>query len=310
MICPDSDLLKERAAETIKSCLPDAADWERLVFWGDEEPDQLFWDALTQSSLFSANRLIVVRRAQLWKADIWKSISAALARPRDNAWPFFCLEVGHEKGKFKIPVHIAKLKCIEFARKQGWGWEQKGLEGPTLEKFVDNEARRAGIVFEAEARRLFLDNVIPDAGAVRNEINKLALLNKGEKISPEALAMDSGSLERDAFGALKKIERGDWRGVVEDMNSGAQASRLFFLLAVAARELRLFWQLEDGGSPWLPRDEAQLKRKLAAKLGKKGISQGFALIADAEWSVKSGARTPEQTLETFCLEITQLFAGS
>lgn len=309
LICPDSELLKERAESLLAEHPPASGEWERRVFWGDEEPTQVFWDALSQTSLFVSNRQVIVRQANLWKVDVWKNLSSALARPRENVWPFLCLEVGWEKGKFKIPAHIEKLKCMEFARKKGWLWERKGLEGAELEKFVAQEARRAKVSFEPEALRLFLENVIPDASAIRMEINKLAILNRGEKIVPETLSIDSGTYERDAFGTLKKIEAGNWRGVLEDINSGNQSNRLFFLLAVTERELRLFWQLLDGATPRMPKDEAPIKRKIASRLGKQGAARGFAIVANAEWQVKSGSRTPEQTLETFCYEITTLFAS-
>ena len=310
LICPDSELLKERMAALQAKYLDDPAKWEKTAVWGDEEPDARFWESLGQGGLFGNSRLLIARQAHLWKAEAWKAMSSALSSRRDNLWPFICLEVGWEKGKFKIPAHIAKLKFLEFARKRGWVWEQKGLEGAELEKFVLREAKKAGVILEGEALRLFLDNVIPDAGAVRSEIGKLALLHRGEKVSPDMLAMDSGNMEKDAFGALRKMENGDFKGVIEDIQGGNQSGRLFFLISVAARELRLLWQLEDGGNPWMPRDEAPLKRKIARSLGKKGLARGFALVARAEWLVKSGERSPEQTFETFCMELARLFAGA
>lgn len=310
LICPDSDLLKEQIARTLKNFIPAGETWERRVFWGDEEPGDAFWEALTLTGLFAAKRTVVVRQAHLWNAETWKALSSALAAERDAVWPFICLEVGFEKGKFKVPAHIANSACFRFADKKGWIWRQKPLVGPELEKFVVAEAKKAGVALESETLRLFIESAIPEAAAIRMELGKLALLGKGEKISPDQLCIDSGNYERDAFETLTKMEKNDWAGVLEDLRRGQQSSRLFFLIAVIARELRLFWQLQDGARPWMPPAHAAMKTALARGLGKKGVSRGFAIVARAEWLVKSGRQTPEQTLETFCMEMTRLFAAA
>ena len=59
------------------------AQWERHVYWGDEEPPQRFWEQLTLQGLFGAPRALIVRQANQWPAAVWKKISHALARPSD-----------------------------------------------------------------------------------------------------------------------------------------------------------------------------------------------------------------------------------
>lgn len=92
LVCPDSRLLQARL-EALVSAQGDSSRWERHVLWGDEEPSPRFWEQLTLQGLFGTPRLLVVRQAHLWPAAVWKKISAALARPSEQCWPFFCLEV-------------------------------------------------------------------------------------------------------------------------------------------------------------------------------------------------------------------------
>ena len=53
--------------------------------------------------------------------------------------------------------------------------------------------------------------------------------------------------------------------------------------------------------------EAGLKKQLALRLGPRGLAEGMAAVADAEWQVKSGRRTPEQTLDFLAARLTVLF---
>lgn len=303
LVCPDSTLLKE---EMEKRAREEASTWKRLVFWGDEEPGPQFWNNLGQVGLFAESRILIVRQAEAWPAAIWKQVSHAVSRQLDHVWPFFCLEVGFEKGKFKIPAHIQKTACFGFAEKQGWIWKSQGL-GQNLEKFAQAHAKKLGLVFEGNDFRHFCQIVPPDAQSVINELEKLALVAYNGKVSADMFPGNSSSKENDAFGLIRKLQNGDMPGAWLEIKKDVDGSLLFFLIALLAREFRLFWQIVAGESPRIYSGDARAKTDMARRLGFAGISTGFAALADAEWQVKSGRQRPEQVLEYLCADMVKLF---
>lgn len=308
LVSPDSGLLLEELEKLLQiHKLPDP--WEKLVFWGDEEPEESFWSSLRQQGLFAGYRLVLVRRAHEWGASVWKNISASLSRPYDNVWPVFCLEVEHEKGKFKIPAYIQKTGAYAFAQKQGWIVAAPPLAGNGVRKFVEKQAKKRGLVFLDGVMAKFCQLIQPDAVAIATELDKLAMLAPKGEINDKMLESGYSQPEGDAFALLKKMENGDLPGVWQEVLGANASSLLFFLIAILARELRLLWQFECGEAPWVAPHEAAFKKNLARKIGKKGLSMGFCYVAEAELQVKSGRMTPEQALENLAVTMTMLFGG-
>lgn len=299
-------MLKEELERQIQASPPQSGQWRRLTFWGDEEPDDSFWEGLKQVGLFLDNRVIIVRQAEAWGAAIWKGLSAALARQLEHAWPIFCLEVEAEKGKFKIPAHIQKTGCFTFADKKGWVWRSVGL-GTNLKPFAAQQAKNMGLAFSPDDLARFCATAPQDAQAVINELRKLALLAEDGKIRPELIGADSAKQESDAFNLIKKITAGDFMGAWQEVEADTDGSLLFFAIAVLAREFRLLWQIAAGEEPRLYPAEASRKRSLARALGFTGISAGMAELADAEWQVKSGRQSTTQTLEILCVNMNRIF---
>lgn len=308
LVCPDSELLREKIDELTSDWLTEPKKWERHVVWGEDPLDSQFWNNLTQTGLFAVNKLFICRNANLWPVAVWKALSATLASPRDNVWPIICLEVEQEKKKFKIPAHIQKQKCYEFAEKQKWIWMRPQLEGQTLQAYVKERLKALKLNMGPEVLNLFIDSVMPYAKAINLELDKLALAAGNKPVTANMLAIDSGNYLKNAFAIIKNLESGRLADAWMELERGDAAARLFFLLTVMAKELRLLWSLNHGENPWMPRGEEELKRRLAKSLGKKGIALGFELLANAEWSVKSGNNTPRQCLEDLCVKLTRLFA--
>ena len=90
--CPDSQILLEEVEARARAWAPQDGPFKRLCFWGDEPPDNSFWEALNLRDLFGSVRLVVVRQAHLWHADVWKLLDKMLARPLTGSFPIFCLE--------------------------------------------------------------------------------------------------------------------------------------------------------------------------------------------------------------------------
>lgn len=314
LVCPDSQLLRAHLAEQLTVFPPAGGPWERHVYWGDEDPPPRFWEQLSLQGLFGASRVLLVRQAQLWPAAVWKKISQALARPSAQCWPFFCLEVNWEKGQPKIPAHIAKLRCLAFADRQGWIWRHEGLTERGVKRHVQQRARDLGLTFEADALEQFCASVPPDAQAIENELQKLSLLRGGTgdagggAITAAMTATAAWSPECNVFACIRHMEAGNLAAVWKELSRSRDSdSLLFSLLALLARELRLLWQTQAGEKVRLHPSEAGFKKQLALRLGPRGLAEGMAVVADAEWQVKSGRRTPEQTLEFLAARLTGLF---
>ncbi|WP_165069049.1 DNA polymerase III subunit delta [Desulfovibrio sp. ZJ200] len=327
LVCPDSQLLRTYLREQLAAFPPASGQWERHVYWGDEEPPPRFWEQLALPGLFGTARALVVRQAQLWPAAVWKNVSQALGRPSTQCWPFFCLEVNWEKGQPKIPAHIAKLRCMGFADRQGWIWRHEGLTERGIKRHVQQRAAALQLSFEPDALEQFCAAVPPDALAIENELQKLTLLrNAGGVRSPEDTATGnapalktittamtstgSWSPECNIFACIRHMEAGNLAAVWKELaRSRDNDSLLFSLLALLAREMRLLWQTWAGEKVRLHPSEAGFKRQLALRLGPRGLAESMAAIMDAEWQVKSGRRTPEQSLEFLAARLTCLFAG-
>ena len=280
LVCPDSRLLQARL-EALVSAQGDSGRWERHVHWGDEEPSPRFWEQLTLQGLFGTPRLLVVRQAHLWPAAVWKKISAALARPSEQCWPFFCLEVAWEKGQPKIPAHIAKLRCLGFADQQGWIWRSEGLSERSIKKYVRDRAQALGIPFEADAFEQFCTSVPPDAQAVENELEKLLLLRPADdgqampwSVTTDMLATSSWAPECNIFACIRHMEAGNLAAVWKELARGRKdvEGLLFPLLSLLARESRQLWQACAGEKVRFHPSEANAKQQLARRLGPAALA--------------------------------------
>ncbi|MDR2745413.1 MAG: DNA polymerase III subunit delta, partial [Desulfovibrio sp.] len=185
LVCPDGLLLRRRLEALAAAFFPPGRPWTRHVHWGDEEPAKTFWDQLTLQGMFGRPRAVVVRQAQQWPAEVWKRLSKALARPSPSCLSFFCLESPFDKGRPKIPPHIAKLPCFDFAGKQGRIWRQDGLDERGVRRYAQARAGDMKLRFQPDALEQFCACLSPDASVIENELQKLALLSRTEKAAGE-----------------------------------------------------------------------------------------------------------------------------
>ncbi|MBD5539054.1 MAG: DNA polymerase III subunit delta [Desulfovibrio sp.] len=309
LVCPDGHMLRRALDDALGAWPPERGEWERHVFWGDEEPPPRFWELLSLEELFGASRAVVVRQAQLWPAATWKKLSRAIARPAARTWPVFCLEGEWEKRRPKIPAHITRLRCFAFADGRGWVWRAEGLGERDVPRHVRERARALGLDFEPQALEQFCASVPPDGLAIENELAKLALMAGDAPVTSAMTAVGGWTPECNVFACIRRMESGDLAGVWRELARSEDSDRLLFsLLALLAREWRLLWQLLAGEEVRLHPSDASFKRALATRLGTGGLARGFAALADAEWQVKSGRRSPAQSLESLAVAMTALCA--
>ncbi|MBS5049894.1 MAG: DNA polymerase III subunit delta [Desulfovibrionaceae bacterium] len=312
-LCPDSTLAREHVDGLLKRVNAVGREREIRTFWADEGLDGRFWEALTMQGLTERPRALLVRGAQTLTAEVWKKLSAVLATPRPDILPVFFLESLWEKGQPKLPAHIAKLRCLEFADKQGWVWRSAGLDARALRKHVQQRAAALELRLTPDALDALCAVVTPDAAAVRGVLEQLALASGDGEVGVELVRnMAESAPEVIIFEFIRHLQSGNsaavWRTLLREGAGGE--SLLFPLLALLTREARLLWQIQAGENVWLPQQTANLKRSLASRLGTSGLANLFAALMEAEWAVKSGRRQPLQALEELVGSLTLAFTSA
>jgi DNA polymerase-3 subunit delta len=309
-ICPDGRLLREHVAAELAAHASGDGAWQRHVYWGDEELPPAFWEHLTLAGLFPVRRALVIRQADALPAAVWKRVSSALAGPKEHCWPFFCLEAAWEKGQPKIPAHIAKLKCFTHADAQGWIWRHAGLDARTLPAFVQKETAKRPLRFAPGALKLLCAGLIPDASAVAAELDKLELAAPDGLVSAELAAQAAHVPAFDIFRFLRLLQGGSVQNAWTDVLRARRENEglLFPLIGLLIREARLLWQLLQGENVRAHPADLGAKRKLTARLGHEGLTKLFRLLFQADLSVKSGARQPEQALDALVADVSLLLA--
>ena len=312
-LCPDSTLAREHVDGLLKRVNAVGREREIRTFWADEGLDGRFWEALTMQGLTERPRALLVRGAQTLTAEVWKKLSAVLATPRPDILPVLFLESLWEKGQPKLPAHIAKLRCLEFADKQGWVWRSAGLDARALRKHVQQRAAALELRLTPDALDALCAVVTPDAAAVRGVLEQLALASGDGEVGVELVRnMAESAPEVIIFEFIRHLQSGNsaavWRTLLREGDGGE--SLLFPLLALLTREARLLWQIQAGENVWLPQQTANLKRSLASRLGTSGLANLFAALMEAEWAVKSGRRQPLQALEELVGSLTLAFTSA
>ena len=309
-ICPDAALLRDYMERELLAAPAGAATPDIQVFWADEGLDSRFWDRLTLLGMDGRKRVLVVRRAHLLPADVWKKLSSALGTPRSGVLPIFCLECPWEKGQPKLPAHIGKLKCLSFADGRKWVWRSAGIEPRSLRQYVQQCASSMGLRMTQDALNTLSEMLIPDASAIRGVLEQLFLASTDGAVDVTLVRqMTEFTPEAVIFDVIRQLENGNvrtvWKTLLREGDGGE--SLLFPLLTLMAREARILWQMRAGEKVYVPQFVENEKRRLAERLGFEGLSEIFDLLQKAELSVKSGSRQPLQAMEELVAGLSLIF---
>ncbi|XPV76779.1 MAG: DNA polymerase III subunit delta [Desulfovibrio sp.] len=312
LICPDAHLLREHL-QTLFSNQTNG--FERKVFWGDEDLPDSFWQDLTVKSLFSTPKALVIRRAHVLKAATWDKLDQVSANIASDVSLFFCLEGSWDKKKAKAPVPavLSRREIWKRAEKNGWSWQSQGLTTESMPAFIKQWAARTGITLEGNTMGLLARRMPEDALAAALELDKLELAaGDDKKLTPEHVELVPPSGEMDFFDFMEVISKGGpadiiWKRVLE--NHQEKDSIIFLLISYLGREARTLWMLAHGEDNQVKMHPyvKKLKTPLARKLGPQGITRMIDIAFDAEISIKTGQRKPEQALDFLVSNLTLLF---
>ena len=298
-ICPDHGLTRAHIEEKLLSRSPEE---KARVFWGDEGLDARFWNALNLVSLDSSFHVLILRQAHLLKADEWRALSHALGTPHSSTLPVICLEGPWDKGKPRIPAHIAKSKCLEFAQLRKWTWASPGLDKNSLRPYLQAVLRSRGLSAGSDVLAFLAEIAIPDAFAVQTLADQLELAAQDGRVTREIIRGMAGfAREALIFDVVRHMEQGRealaWKALLS-IGDGDE-DLLFPLLGLMARDARLLWQLHAGEQAYVPRFLEDEKRELSGRLGFDGIARILDAIVDAEKSVKCGDLKPRLAMAHF-----------
>ncbi len=318
LICPDPQLLKRQIDGSLNSS--GVSGWERKAFWGDDDDPlpQPFWQDLTIKGLFSQPKALVVRRAHKLKAEQWKKLNEAMRGVGSDIWPFFCLE-GQWKGKKPpVPAHLAKLDLFKHAGKSGWNWEYPGLDEKNLRDFVSGWAQENGFTLDRGVLQALAMALPTDAVAAKLELQKIELaVDDGTLVTREHADLVAPTGEMEFFELMDSLgkqgaEAAVWKRVLEDHLKKSQDKMIFNLIGYLAGQARMYWMLMSGeeakvkAHPYVKK----IKTPVAKRLGRQGIARMIDLALDAEMSIKTGSRNPEEVLDFLVAGLIRLFRPS
>lgn len=315
LVCPDPQLLNRHIDNALNAS--GTSGWERKAFWGDDDDPlpQTFWQDMTIKGLFSQPKALVVRRAHKLKAEQWKKLNQAMRGVGSDIYPFFCLE-GQWKGKKPpVPAHLAKLDFFKHAQQSGWNWEFQGLNENTLRDFVTSWANENQFTLDRSVHHALSMALPTDAVAARLELQKIELaVGDGRAVTREHVDLVAPSGEMEFFELMDALgkqgaEAAVWKRVLEDHLKKSQDKMIFNLIGYLASQARMYWMLMSGeegkvkAHPYVKK----IKTPVAKRLGRQGIARMIDLALDAELSIKTGSRNPEEVLDFLVAGLIRLF---
>ncbi|WP_462324065.1 DNA polymerase III subunit delta [Desulfoplanes sp.] len=311
-VCPDPERLRTHIRTVLEKT---GTDWETKVFWGDEDLPPSFWQALSVPNLMGPPRALILRRAHGLKVDFWKNLSSHLKGFKRSIWPFFCLEGPWTKNKPAIAKSIHARPYWKVASQKKWIWQDPGLTRNNLSKEINQWANNRQITFEQGVLQAFCRNLPLETFALRNELEKLSLhLGPRQTVTHSDLTLFEHPMDMDMFTFLRAIQDkrqalSSWKKILVDQGTTG-SDMLFPFLGLLTWETRTMWQLASGedNAVRLPTSIKSMKKKMASRLGLNGLARIFDLLMDAETSVKSGRRTPDQALEHIVQELMRVFS--
>jgi DNA polymerase-3 subunit delta len=292
--------------------------FERQVFRGDAEDfPGGYWQALGTVSLFAKPRAVILRRAEILDTQFWDGLTRFLAGFSQHVWPIICLEgsVDPAKGP-SLPKGLEKRPYWKNAQTRGWVWISPGLTAQTLPGVLRDWAasRRLSLGSGVGAE---LARLLPmDMTAAARELEKLELAaGDNREIGLAQLGVVSTAPVMETFAFLRsmasgKDQAGVWRKVMDSEMAGDDGL-VFQFLGLLRYDAKVMWQVTFGEEEGLRLSPYARKEReaVARRLGIRGLARLWDLAMMAESAIKSGERSPEQTLEKLAADLMGLFAA-
>ena len=335
LVCPDAELLRRQAALLV-DCMTDGlgAGCVRKVFWGDEEPFAPgYWGELTTQNLFSTPTLLLLRRAEALKAEVWDRLGEGLKNTASTVLPVFCLEGAWKEGKAAVPNFLPRRAFWQTAEQNKWIWQSPGLTDASLPKFLDAWASDRGLTLNPAARQALAAALPRDGLAAGLELDKIELAagalsegpggpggSGGKTITPDLAALVAPHGDMEFFDFMKALAESSknpraacevWARVLDDHLRPSGDKILFQLLGYVAWQARQLWMLceGEGAKVRMRPSDKPVMLKMAQRLGRAGIARIIELTLDTNLGVIGGTRRPDDALESYVAELAELMGG-
>lgn len=310
LICPDSYILLQEVRKLVTAFKPSSGEWERRVYWGDEEPQPKFWEEFTASQLFGTSYYLLLRQANSWSAATWKKLDAVLPMTVSTCWPIILLEVPFEYNKPKLLAHVNKSKALALATKKGWLFSDQGLTENNVQAYVSKQAANYPHIPPQILHQVALQ-VPLDATAIANELGKLDIFYSDQANAKDGTALAAKNRDGDVniFNVIKYIQDGRVDQALKLTAGHRDVEKNFFiLLTMLDREFRAIWQTKTGFPPNANPYSQKIRQALARTLSTADIAECMAILVDSEYKLKSGLSTITQCLDQLLLRLCPIFA--
>ncbi|SFA95415.1 MULTISPECIES: DNA polymerase III subunit delta [unclassified Bacillus (in: firmicutes)] len=210
----------------------------------------------------------------------------------------------------KITKELKKLAVMVEAKK---------LNENELKLWVRDRAAASGIEFEPEAIELMINLAGTNLFMLTNEVDKLALYSESEKkVSVQTVEkLVARSLEQNIFALIEKVlqrKMSDALRIYYDLQK--QNEEPIKILSLLGGQFRLIYQVKDLSRRGYGQQQIAsflkvhpFRVKLAAgqagKFSDEELSRIMAMLADADYQMKTGGMNKSLLVEMFLLKLNQ-----
>jgi len=299
-----SYLQLEKLAELLRMAPVDA---QRLDVEGETAELADVLDELRSFAMFGGGKVVVMRDAEEFISRFREQFEEYLANPSTSAT--LILRCGK-----KIPsnqrVHKLLQKCGEIIE----------CEAPKdFARWIVARAKEPhGLTISFDVAQLLFEFLGKDMGRIDNELAKLALMNKGGKLTIEdvhgSVAFQSLRPMWDLTNALSAADQAEairrWRQLLQ-MDKSAEFRGITWL-SVWLESVRRAIEMQKQGVPadaignelkiW-PRESRGKFFAVCKHMGPEGVSRAMAQLAEIDYQSKTGVGDAAENVERFLLSL-------
>ena len=285
---------RDQAVEKLKGELAQSGTLTETTLDGDDFNPQRFVEALQSQSLFDDGVLLHLKRIEKLKDPL------VLLPYIENATAentHIVLEGEKLDKRSKLYKAIAKI-----GKAEDFGAPSKKDLPTMLAKMV----KERDLQVSQPGFRYLLENVQNDMARIGSEVEKLSIYYSGEELDEEAIrGLLFHDKEGDLFSSLDALMERKPVAITkiqEVLDSGEEASKLFFVLARQVRGLIKTKSLADEGAkndviakktgdfPWL----VSKRRALVQRLTLRELVDFLQALHEEDLKIKRGERQPEE----------------
>ncbi|MEN6302532.1 MAG: DNA polymerase III subunit delta [Armatimonadia bacterium] len=245
----DAEVLKTRALRRLLAAhLDDATDEDALhQFWGKEVPPRDMAGAIGSASLFSDNRVVVLREFQMIPLREQKPLEGALSNlPQGTIVVIMSRPKEKDRDTRKAPLSAELTRLVKKVGKTELYLNPKKVD--EMRAFVLDEITAGGKRIGIQSLNLLMQTVGADYDRMHQEIDKLiAYMGADPEISAQAVeACVLPEEERTVFNLTDAIGKRDVPAALEIIRillpEEANRGEAIGVVAQITRHLRLLWQ--------------------------------------------------------------------